>query len=123
MFINVKVYCPFNMFYYFLNMIYNTCIWMNTTFAYPVFLMLQIIKKETKNVRKGNIIDFVLVLLVHMHITSYQYFDGLCYIILPPPPPLLLDISSCCQGKHIALFATDERKREREKINTRVLDT
>lgn len=79
-------------------------------------------KKGTKNVRKGNIIDFVLVLLVHMHITSYQYFDGLFYIILPPPPPLL-DISSCCQGKHIALFATDERKREREKINTRVLDT
>lgn len=79
-------------------------------------------KKETKNVRKGNIIDFVLVPLVHMHITSYQYFNGLFYIILHPPP-LLLDISSCCQGKHIALFATDERKREREKINTRVLDT
>lgn len=82
-------------------------------------------KKETKNPRKGNIIDFVLVPLVHMHITSYQYFNGLFYIILPPPPPLLLDISSCCQGKHITLFgfATNERKREREKINTRVLDT
>lgn len=49
-------------------------------------------KKETKNPRKGNIIDFVLVPLVHMHITSYQYFNGLFYIILPPPPAALRHI-------------------------------